>query len=31
MSKIDRRQDVNPKRGEREYGDGEFADPTNNK
>ena len=30
-TKIDRREDVNPKRGEREYGDVEFADPTNNK
>jgi DNA anti-recombination protein RmuC len=29
--KIDRREDVNPKRGEREYGDVEFADPINNK
>jgi hypothetical protein len=32
MSKeIDRRDDVNPKEGERKYGDVEFADPTNNK
>jgi hypothetical protein len=30
-STIDRRQDVNPKEGEREYGDVEFADPVNNK
>ncbi|RYX86502.1 hypothetical protein EON83_02190 [bacterium] len=29
--KIDRREDVNPGRGEHEYGDVEFADPTNNK
>jgi hypothetical protein len=29
--RIDRREDVNPERGEREYGDVEFADPTNNK
>jgi hypothetical protein len=28
---IDRRKDVNPKEGEREYGDVRFADPTNNK
>jgi hypothetical protein len=28
---IERREDVNPKQGEREYGDVEFADPTNNK
>lgn len=28
---IKRRDDVNPKEGEREYGDVEFADPTNNK
>lgn len=31
MAKIDEREDVNPKRGEREYGDVEFADPVNNK
>ncbi len=31
MSKIDRRTDVNPDEGEREYGDVEFADPVNNK
>ena len=31
MSRIDRREDVNPKEGEREYGDVQFADPTNNK
>lgn len=30
-TKIDRRQDVNPERGEKEYGDVQFADPTNNK
>lgn len=30
-SKIDRRKDVNPDRGEHKYGDVEFADPTNNK
>jgi hypothetical protein len=29
--KIDRREDVNPKEGERKYGDVEFADPVNNK
>jgi hypothetical protein len=28
---IKRREDVNPKQGEREYGDVQFADPTNNK
>lgn len=31
MAKIDRREDVSPKEGEREYGDVEFADPVNNK
>lgn len=31
MSSIDRRKDVNPERGENEYGDVEFADPVNNK
>jgi hypothetical protein len=31
MTKIDRRDDVNPKEGERKYGDVEFADPVNNK
>ena len=31
MAKIDRRSDVNPKEGEREYGDVAFADPTNHK
>lgn len=31
MSSIDQREDVDPKRGEREYGDVEFADPVNNK
>jgi hypothetical protein len=30
-TKIDRRKDVNPKEGEREYGDVKFADETNNK
>jgi hypothetical protein len=30
-TRIDRRDDVNPKEGEREYGDVEFADPVNNK
>jgi len=29
--KIDRRDDVNPKEGEREYGNVQFADPVNNK
>ena len=29
--RIKRRDDVNPERGEHEYGDVEFADPTNNK
>ena len=29
--KIDRREDVNPERGEHDYGDVEFADPVNNK
>ena len=28
---IDRRDDVKPKEGEREYGDVKFADPTNHK
>lgn len=31
MTRIDRRDDVNPKEGERKYGDVEFADPVNNK
>jgi hypothetical protein len=31
VSSIDRRKDVDPERGEREYGDVEFADPVNNK
>ena len=31
MSTIDRRKDVNPKQGERDYGDVKFADTTNNK
>ena len=31
MSTIDRRKDVNPKQGERDYGDVKFADPVNNK
>lgn len=30
-TKIDRRPDVNPERGEKEYGDVTFADPVNNK
>lgn len=30
-TKIDRRSDVNPERGEHEYGDVEFADTTNKK
>lgn len=29
--RIKRRGDVSPKEGEREYGDVQFADPTNNK
>jgi hypothetical protein len=29
--RIKRREDVNPERGEHEYGDVEFADPTNKK
>ena len=29
--KIERREDVNPKEGVREYGDVEFADSTNKK
>ena len=29
--KISRREDVNPKEGERKYGDVEYADPTNHK
>jgi hypothetical protein len=28
---IKRREDVNPNEGKREYGDVQFADPTNNK
>jgi hypothetical protein len=31
MPRIERREDVSPKRGEHEYGDVEFADPVNNK
>ena len=31
MTQIDRREDVNPKEGVREYGNVEFADPTNKK
>ena len=31
MPQIDRREDVSPKEGAREYGDVEFADPTNKK
>ncbi len=30
-TRIDRRSDVNPERGEHEYGDVAFADETNNK
>jgi hypothetical protein len=30
-NRIDRREDVNPKEGERKYGDVQFADPVNNK
>ena len=30
-TKIDRREDGNPKEGEHKYGDVEFADPTNHK
>jgi hypothetical protein len=30
-AKIERRDDINPERGEKEYGDVEFADPVNNK
>jgi hypothetical protein len=30
-AQIKRRKDTNPKRGEHEYGDVKFADPTNNK
>lgn len=29
--KIEKREDVSPERGEHEYGDVEFADPTNKK
>ena len=31
MAKIERREDINPKRGEHQYGDVTFADPVNNK
>jgi hypothetical protein len=31
MTQIDRRDDVSPKEGVREYGNVEFADPTNKK
>ncbi len=31
MSKIDKREDVNPSEGEHQYGDVQFADPVNNK
>lgn len=31
MGRIDKRDDVSPREGEREYGDVEFADPTNKK
>ena len=30
-TRIDRRRDIDPKEGERTYGDVEFADPVNNK
>lgn len=30
-ARIDRRDDVNPDRGEKQYGDVEFADPVNKK
>ncbi len=30
-TKIDKREDVNPEAGAREYGDVKFADPTNKK
>jgi len=30
-TKIDRREDVSPKEGQREYGNVEFADPVNKK
>ncbi|MBA2290813.1 MAG: hypothetical protein H0V98_10575 [Chloroflexia bacterium] len=31
MTKIDRRDDINPEQGIREHGNVEFADPVNNK
>lgn len=31
MTPVAKRTDVNPERGEHEYGDVQFADPTNNK
>ena len=31
MSRIDKREDVNPQEGERKYGDVQYADPTNKK
>jgi hypothetical protein len=31
MTRIDPREDVNPKQGVRDYGDVQFADETNNK
>lgn len=31
MTKIDKREDINPNEGERKYGDVEFADSVNNK
>lgn len=31
MATIEKRSDVNPERGEHEYGNVTFADPTNNK
>lgn len=30
MTKIERRDDIDPERGRKEYGDVEFADPVNN-
>ena len=31
MARIGKREDVSPREGEREYGDTDFADPTNKK
>jgi hypothetical protein len=31
MTRIERRKEINPEQGERDYGDVEFADETNNK